>query len=360
MRIAFVGPLPPPLGGVAIINSSLQAIDYGWEIAAFNTSSDSAREDLYSTIGLSSLGRNIRLIINLFSFLRHERPNVVNVFVTSGPSILRDILFLMIIKAFGFPAIIHFHSKTEGEFALTPRRLRVLSYVFKSFSEKVLVLSDFHLSFFSRYFGIDNCAVLENFVRYKDYSCSIDEKSDRFLYVGRLTKEKGFYDLLEALRILKGQGFSLGLDVVGLAQSEDDESRIAQVVSDYGIGDIVHFYGAQFGGDKFDLFKKSICLVFPSRFENSPVVIKEAIAAKMSIIASDIEANRNILDGLGNSLLFQTGNPKRLADSILTLLQDRSMALRLCRASEVVTKYDESFAREKMQGFIQEVTRGRT
>src|SRR5690606_37744940 len=150
---------------------------------------------------------------DLFLFLRRMRPDVVNVFVISGPSILRDIIFLMIIKAFRFPAIIHFHSKIQGEFALTPRRLRFLSYVFKCFSKKVLVLSEFHLSFFSRYFGIDNCAVLENFVRYEDYSCSIDQKSDRFLYVGRLTKEKGFFDLLEALRILKEQGVSLGLDV---------------------------------------------------------------------------------------------------------------------------------------------------
>ena len=27
-KVAFIGPLPPPLGGVAVINQSFQALDY--------------------------------------------------------------------------------------------------------------------------------------------------------------------------------------------------------------------------------------------------------------------------------------------------------------------------------------------
>ncbi len=46
--VAFIGPLPPPVGGVSMINQSFQQLDYqGVEIKAFNTSNNRTRENLY-------------------------------------------------------------------------------------------------------------------------------------------------------------------------------------------------------------------------------------------------------------------------------------------------------------------------
>jgi len=47
-KIAFIGPLPPPLGGVAVVNQSFQEIDYScYEVTYFNTSNQNSRENLY-------------------------------------------------------------------------------------------------------------------------------------------------------------------------------------------------------------------------------------------------------------------------------------------------------------------------
>jgi len=47
-KIAFIGPLPPPLGGVEVINQSFQEIDYScYEVTYFNTSNQNSRENLY-------------------------------------------------------------------------------------------------------------------------------------------------------------------------------------------------------------------------------------------------------------------------------------------------------------------------
>lgn len=357
MKIGFIGPLPPPLGGVAVINKSLQQIDYAeHKIVAFNTSSESSRERLYEPIGFVSFIRNIQLFFRLFRFIWEQRPYVCNIFITSGPSILRDILFLAIIRLFDVPVVVHFHSKTVGEFALKPWRLRFFSTIIRMLSRKILVQSDSHYAFFSKYFGKSKCGILENFVRYQDFSCSIDQKKDRFLFIGRLTKEKGFYDLLSALKILREKDFDIQIDVVGVGQSEDEESHIQRLISEYDIRKVVHLHGAKFGQDKFELFKQSKCLIFPSRFENSPVVIKEAMAAKMGIIASDISANTNILAGLDNSLIFKVGDIEQLADRIIEIIHSPELSNKLCNASASVTKYDEPAARRKMLDFIAEVT----
>lgn len=59
---AFIGPLPPPLGDVAAINKSFQALDYpSYNVYFFNTSNGEDREDLYSknSINIEFLEYNI-------------------------------------------------------------------------------------------------------------------------------------------------------------------------------------------------------------------------------------------------------------------------------------------------------------
>ena len=70
-KIAFIGPLPPPLGGVAIINQSFQKISYSscYEITYFNTSDQNRREDLYKKFQWSSIPRDWRKNKNIEHFI---------------------------------------------------------------------------------------------------------------------------------------------------------------------------------------------------------------------------------------------------------------------------------------------------
>ena len=94
-KIIFIGPLPPPLGGVAVINQSFQNINYnGYDVISFDTAEKKEREDLYSKFKLKSIQRNLNISKKLKQFIETNRPDVINIFITSGMSILRDILFL--------------------------------------------------------------------------------------------------------------------------------------------------------------------------------------------------------------------------------------------------------------------------
>ena len=60
-KIAFIGPLPPPIGGVAVINQRFQEIDYScYEVIYFNTSDQDSREDLYKRFQWNSIFRDLR------------------------------------------------------------------------------------------------------------------------------------------------------------------------------------------------------------------------------------------------------------------------------------------------------------
>tara|TARA_R110002050_G_scaffold198306_1_gene333100 strand:- start:4126 stop:5211 length:1086 start_codon:yes stop_codon:yes gene_type:complete len=356
IKIAFIGPLPPPFGGVAIMNQSFQNLNYdGFEVIAFDTSAKNKREDLSVNFKFNSLQRNLKISKNLNKFIVLNKPDLVNIFITSGTSILRDILFLKKLNKFQIPVIIHFHSKTFGEFALTPRRLRILGKYFNRYANRIILLSDQHFNFFINYFGKEKCIVIENFVNYKDYENESINKNEEFLFVGRLTLKKGFYDLLEAAKILKSKNITCIINVIGLASSVEQESLIKSIISEYALEKYFAFHGATFGEAKYKLFKKSRCLIFPSHFENSPVVLKEAIAAKMAIISSDIEANANILQHRENYISFKTGNPDDLAQKMIRLINEPEKTEQMCEVSAGIKDYDVFFAKQKIQSLFNEL-----
>ena len=354
--IIFVGPLPPPLGGVGVINASFQRLAYnGYEIFPFNTSNKRLREELYNGFPLHSIIPECKKIINLYRFIKNHKPSIINIFVTSGYSVIRDCLFIRTVSLFQIPILVHFHSKKYGEFALKQRRLKLLAGFFNKYADRIILLSEDHYNYFTNYFLPEKCVVIENFVEYEDFKCTVDEKTDEFLYVGRLTKEKGFFNLIDAVCELKKLDINLKINVIGLAATEIDQNLISARISKYQIENYFEFHGIKTGQAKFDIFKRSKVLLFPSHFENSPVVLKEAIAAKMGIIASDIEASKLILYNKGNAVWHQVNNPKSLANAIREYLSCKDLGMSLCLASSAIKDYDSSVAERKINQLISEL-----
>ena len=356
-KIAFIGPLPPPLGGVTVINQRFQEIDYSscYEVINFNTSDQNTREDLYSGFKWNSISRDLKKNKNIDRFIKQTNPDIINIFITATSSILRDFLYLKTIYKYKIPVVIHFHSKIKGEFAHTPFWLRVTGYFFNKYAKKIILLSNEHFTFFSNYFDKKKCAIIENFVTNSDFDNKIEKKYSQFLFVGRLTKEKGFLDLLNATIILKERGIKCEFHIIGLAATKQQQKEVIDFIDTNQLHEYIHLYGAVFGKDKLDLFKKSKYFIFPSRLENSPVVLKEAIAAKMAIVASNIQANKNILKTRKNAIFFEMGNSSDLAEKVIYLLNDKIKSQAMCEESERISEYDVSIAKEKIQAVFNEL-----
>lgn len=82
----------------------------------------------------------------------------------------------------------------------------------------------------------------------------------------------------------------------------------------------MYYNGNIAGTSKINFFKECSIFIFPSQFENSSVILREAIASKMAIIAINIDANKNILHDKGNSTYFEVGNPIKMADEITKMI----------------------------------------
>lgn len=164
---------------------------------------------------------------------------------------------------------------------------------------------------------------LERFV-YTDYPS--DAHPIRFLFVGRIMKEKGVDELFEAAEKLKKKyGSQVQFDLVGFFE-DSYKDRVEQLQQD----GVVVFHGFQ--TDTIPFYQQANCVVLPSYHEGMSNVLLEGAATGRPLITSDIPGCREaVIDGVSGYLC-----PKQSVDKLydcmdrflhLTYDQQRQMGL---------------------------------
>ena len=119
----------------------------------------------------------------------------------------------------------------------------------------------------------------------------------RFLYVGRIMREKGVEELFYAIRNLHEKyGQKVVLDLVGFF--EDGYKDQVEALKRDGIAT---FYGFQ--EDPRPFYEQADCIVLPSYHEGMSNVLLEGAATGRALIASDIPGCREAVeDGISGYL----------------------------------------------------------
>lgn len=145
--------------------------------------------------------------------------------------------------------------------------------------------------------------------------------------IGRLDPQKGFDVFVRALALLPG----LNGVVVGSGPAEEDLRRIA-----VSAGVSKRFVLAGYRESARPALAAFDVLVAPSRFEGLPLVVLEAMATKVPIVATTVGGIPEALRDGETALLVQPDDPRALATAIRRLIEDDALrALLAARAYEV-------------------------
>lgn len=141
----------------------------------------------------------------------------------------------------------------------------------------------------------------------------------RFVYVGRLDPEKGFFVLLEAMAILKQQGFVFELLVVGDgAVRKECEERVEQLQ----LLDSIKFLGWRSSEEVQGIIKECRVMVLPSFAEGLPVVLMESLALQRPAIATQIAGIPELIQEGVNGWLVPPSAADELAKAMGSALNE--------------------------------------
>lgn len=177
-------------------------------------------------------------------------------------------------------------------------------------------------------YGLD-CAGLEEQPARKPWPGG-QERPLRVSFIGTVSPAKGVHVLLEALRLL-GPDQPLQVRLYGsLDEHPAYGKRVAQEVSRWP-GSKLALMGL-FPPDRiYAVLSEADLLVIPSLWrENSPLILLQALASGLPILASDVEGMADQLQPGHNSMLFAPGDGRELAACLERFLADPTLLARLC------------------------------
>ena len=156
------------------------------------------------------------------------------------------------------------------------------------------------------------------------------KEAKTILFVGRLIEEKGVDTLLHAFRLVRDVIPDAELRVVGDGPLMD---YLKKLTKDLDLD--VTFTGYKTGRDLEDEYLNASCFVLPSRsdkigqVETLGVTTIEAISYGLPVIASNLGGIPDVVKNGETGLLFNPGNYEELAQKIILVLEDESLAREL-------------------------------
>src|SRR6056297_2561368 len=156
------------------------------------------------------------------------------------------------------------------------------------------------------------------------YDGPAPEVPGHLLFVGRLASVKGVPVLLEALQGLIAEYPDLRLTLVG-----DGPERAALEARAQGLGEHVNFVGYKSQDEVAALLREATLLVLPSFAEGLPVVLLEALAARVPVVTTRIAGVAELVENGESGLLVPPGDVVALRAALSRVLGDPEMRARM-------------------------------
>ncbi|MEI6084965.1 MAG: glycosyltransferase family 4 protein, partial [Verrucomicrobiota bacterium] len=153
------------------------------------------------------------------------------------------------------------------------------------------------------------------------------------LAIGWVDRLKAHDVFIRALALLKRRGHTVRAMIVGAIPKSDYAAALQQYVRTEQLA--VEFIGFIPPEQVADLLRRCTVLVHPSRHENAPMSICEAMTCRTPVIAARVGGVPYLIRDGVSGLLFQSGNASELADKLQDLLENPATRDRLGAAAHL-------------------------
>jgi glycosyltransferase involved in cell wall biosynthesis len=328
LRIAVIGPLPPPAGGMSDQVQQLTELmrREGADIAVIQTNSPYRPGWVASLRGVRALTRLLPYVGALWRAAGAS--DVFHVMANSGWSWhLVAAPAIWVARTRRVPCVVSYHGG-EAETFLA-RSFRLIAPTLRA-AHALVVPSRFLQHVFGRY-GIDG-RVVPNIV-----DLSLFKPTERrlagapHLVVARNLEP--IYDIPTALRAFATVRDSVPGATLSVAGSGSELDALCRLAEELGIKAAVRFTGRLSREQMASLLAGADVMLNPSTVDNMPVSILEAMASGLPVISTRVGGIPYFLDDGRTALLVEPRDAAAMGDAALRLLQDPPLAAQIREAA---------------------------
>ena len=161
------------------------------------------------------------------------------------------------------------------------------------------------------------------------------------LFVGRFLKEKGVFELMDAVREMRSQKVPFEMHLCGDFDHGNRSSATHDDLTQWKEEGLVDWSGQL--EDVRDKLAAADMVVLPSYREGTPRSLLEAMAVGRPLVTTDVPGCRNVVQDSVNGFLVDSHDPVMLADAMAKLIEDENLRERMGHASRELAEavFDE-------------------
>ena len=323
----MVGPSLPPYGGgvASILDCQLSSplLNRDFELLTLDT----RLPELCRRSAVLRLLLSLKFFSTLLARIIGSRPGLAHIHCSSYGSFFEKSVMLLLCKACGRKALLHIHGGSFEEFYRETFFKFYVRFVLER-ADTVIAVSPRWEKFFTgicraSVCSVPNCAPSKFFQAERPAVGGAD-----ILFVGPLSPAKGSGPLLEALALLRAQGFANRLVLAAGGSTSEQLSAARGRISDLGLSEVELIESAS-PDEIFKLLNRAALFVLPSFHEGLPVSLLEALAVGLPVVVSPAGGITDVISDGENGFLVPAGESLPLAEKIGLLLAGRELRERM-------------------------------
>ncbi|MEM7066428.1 MAG: exopolysaccharide biosynthesis GT4 family glycosyltransferase EpsE [Cyanobacteria bacterium P01_B01_bin.77] len=178
---------------------------------------------------------------------------------------------------------------------------------------------------------------------------------------GRLNPIKGHIYLIKAVKILRQQGIDAQLKIGGEDEQGGSGYRkvIEKFIQENSLTDYVELLGAVSEKRNRQAYEEAHIYAMGSLDEAAgAVAAMEAMAMEAPVVMTSVGATAELIEHNADALLVPPENPEAMAEAMISILQDKELALRLGKAAreKISAKFSHRRSAEKISDFLSQLT----
>ncbi len=147
---------------------------------------------------------------------------------------------------------------------------------------------------------------------------NFEKNGKTVIFSGRLAKNKGLFELIDAFKIVTSKISDSKLLILG---DGEEKKKLVKMVKSLKLSESVEFLGWVHHTETTRTYNKADVLVMPSYSEGGPRVCIEAMACGTPVICTKVGIMKEIIED-GVNGLFVSWDPKDIAEKIVHMLKN--------------------------------------